>query len=103
MEASTQRARSGPDHSSAARPRPLARALPGDARPRLGQFPDPIGDAVLAEIAEVRPKRVGADAVHPGREVPVMHGPDDVGPGYVENLVAALVPVEVIEGHGTAL
>jgi hypothetical protein len=49
------------------------------------------------------PNVLGGDAVHPGRKVGVVDGPDDVRPGQVEDLVAALMAVEVAEGDGAGL
>jgi hypothetical protein len=54
-------------------------------------------DPVLAEVAEVGAEGVGLDAVDAHREVGVVHGTDDVGPGGVEDLVAALVALEVVQ------
>ena len=82
-----------------ARPAPgrLVSRLPGDPRAGLGQLLDPPGDPVLAQVAEVRAESVGADAVDPGVQVAVVDGPDDVRAGHVQDLVAALMPVEIIQ------
>jgi hypothetical protein len=71
--------------------------LARDAGAGLGQLLDSLGDVVLAEVAEVGAESVGLDAVDPGGEIGLMHGPDDVGPGDVEDLVTTLVPLEVVE------
>ena len=71
--------------------------LAGDGGAGPGELTDAVLDAVLAEIAEVRPEGVGLDAVDADRQVGVVDGADDVGPGHVEDLVAALVALEVVE------
>ena len=75
----------------------------GDPRPGLGQLLDPRLEPVFTQVAEVRAERVGGDAVHPGSKVGVVDGPHDVRPGEVEDLVAALMAVEVAEGDGAGL
>jgi hypothetical protein len=89
----------GPDRPA----RPLGRGvgvgdLAGDARPRLRELLDPFGDVVLAQVAEVGAEGVGLDTVDAGVEVGLVHGAHDVGTGDVEDLVAALVPLEVVQG-----
>src|SRR5215469_5218836 len=74
--------------------------LAGDPRPGLGQLLDPRLEPVFTQVAEVRAERVGGDAVHPGGQVGVVDGAHDVRPGEVEDLVAALMTVEVAEGDG---
>ena len=71
--------------------------LAGDAGAGLGELLDAVLDAVLGEVAEVGAEGVGLDAVHADVEVGLVHGPDDVGPRDVEDLVAALVALEVVE------
>ena len=83
--------------------RPVVGRLPGDAGRRLRQLVDLGGEPVLPEIAEVRAERVGGDAVHAGLEVPVVNRPDDVRPGLVQYLVAALVAEEVIDRRAAGL
>ena len=58
---------------------------------RLGQLHDPLGDAVLAEIAQVGAERVGGDAIRARVQVSVVDPGHDIGPGHVQDLVAALV------------
>ena len=53
--------------------------------------------------ARLAPKVLVSTAVHAGLEVGVVDGADDVGPGDVEDLVAALEPVEVVQGQVVAL
>jgi nucleotide-binding universal stress UspA family protein len=82
--------------------RPVGRAVVGrdlgrEPGPRLGELADAVGDAVLAEVAEVGAEGVGLDRVAAHVEVRRMHAPDDVGPRDVEDLVAALVALEVVE------
>ena len=81
----------------------LVGRLPGQPRAALGEFLDPAGDPVLAEIAEVRAERVSADAVDPGVQVAVMDSPDDVRAGDVQDLVAAFVPGKVVDRDRAAL
>ena len=80
--------------------RPVGRAvpvggLPGDPGGGGGQLEDPVGDAVLPERGQVGAEGVGLDSVDAGVEVGGVDGPDHVGPGDVEDLVAALEPLEV--------
>ncbi len=75
-------------------PSAASRAMPGAG---LAQLVDPVGDAVLAEVGEVGAERVGLDAVDAGLEVRVVDGAHDVRPGDVEDLVAALVALEVVQ------
>lgn len=72
--------------------------LPGDTGARLGQLEHPLGDVVLGHGRVVCAERVGLDAVHARVEVLLVHGADDVRPGDVEDLVAALELLEVLEG-----
>jgi hypothetical protein len=55
--------------------------------------------AVLGQCAEVGPERVGLDAVGAGVEVGGVDRADDVRPGDVEDLVAALQPGEIVQGE----
>ena len=71
--------------------------LPGDPRGGLGELADPVGDVVLVQGREVRAEGVGLDAVDADLEVGVVDGPHHVGPGHVEDLVAALELVEVVQ------
>ena len=88
-EPSTNRGWSAVDQASAAS---RAIAAPADASSRIRSL-----DAVLAEVAQVRAEGVGLDAVDADGEVGVVHGAHDVGTGDVEDLVAALVALEVVE------
>ena len=83
--------------------RPLVDDLAGDARAGLGELLDAVLDAVLREVGEVGAEGVGLDAVDPDVEVGLVHGADDVGPGHVEDLVAALVALVVVEAGALAL
>ena len=58
-----------------------------------------MGDVVLPQRRQVAPERVGLDEVGPRLEVRAVYGLDDVGTGDVEDLVAPLVPLEVLEGR----
>ncbi len=77
----------------------LVRRLAGDAGARLGQLEDPLGDVVLAQSGEVGAERVRLDAVDARVEVLGMHRTDDVGTGDVQDLVAALQLLEILEGR----
>ena len=72
--------------------------LAGDAGAGLGQLVDAVGDVVLGHGGVVCAERVGLDAVDAGLEVGLVDRTDDVGPGEVEDLVAALEVLEVLEG-----
>ncbi|GAA3063196.1 hypothetical protein GCM10020000_53200 [Streptomyces olivoverticillatus] len=74
------------------------RHVPRQPRAGLGELVYPLGDAVLAEVGEVRAEGVGLDAVDARREVRLVDRPDDVRARDVEDLVAALVPLEVVKG-----
>jgi hypothetical protein len=76
---------------------PLVCDLAGDPRPGFGELLDPALDAVLREVAEVRPEGVGLDRVHTGVVVGLVDRADDVGSCDVEDLVAALVTLEVVQ------
>src|SRR5690606_17484982 len=69
----------------------------GDSGARLGQLEDALGDVVLGHRRVVGAEGVGLDAVHAGVEVRLVHGADDVGPGQVQDLVAALKVFEVLK------
>jgi hypothetical protein len=77
--------------------------LPGQSCRRLGQLDDAIGDAVLAQRAEVGAETVGLDEVGTGGQVRLVDLTDDVRAGDVEDLVAALVALEVVETEVEAL
>ena len=63
----------------------------------LRQLADLVGDVVVAEIAQVAAERIGLDRVGARREVIAVDLLDDVGTGLVEDLVATLEVVEVVE------
>jgi hypothetical protein len=75
----------------------VVRDLAGDAGPGLRQLLDAALDAVLREVAQVGAEGVGLDRVDTGVEVGLVDGPHDVGPGHVEDLVAPLVALEVVQ------
>ncbi len=86
--------RAGPDRTQH-EPRPLRRrvlvgGLAGQRRARLGQFPDPFRDVVLAEVGQVRAEGVGLDRVRAGLQIPPVDRGHHVGPRHVQDLVAAL-------------
>jgi hypothetical protein len=70
---------------------------PSDRGALLGQIPDPIRDVVVPEVRQVAAERVGLDRIGAGFEVVAVDRLDDIGPGVVEDLVAALKVVEVVE------
>jgi hypothetical protein len=73
--------------------------LAGDARTGLGELEYAFGDVVLPQGREVRAERVRLDAVDADREVLLVDRADDVGAGDVQDLVAALEVLEVLEGR----
>ena len=77
---------------------PAVRGGPGEPGGRLGQLGDPLRDAILAEVAQVGAERVGSDAIRARFEVSAVDPGHDVGPGYVQDLVAAFVAVEIVNG-----
>ena len=79
------------------------RGLAGDPRRGLGQLGDPVGDAVLAQRGEIGAEGVGLDRIDADLEVGVVDRPDDVGTGHVQDLVAALELIEVLQRQVVAL
>lgn len=75
----------------------LVRRLAGDAGTGLGQFGDALGNVVFTQGGEVRAEGVGLHAVDARVEVLGMHRADDVRTGHVEDLVAALQLLEVVQ------
>lgn len=73
--------------------------LTGDPGAGLRQLEDPLGDVVLRERGEIRTEGIGLHAVDADREVLLVHRAHDVGPGEVEDLVAALELLEVLHGR----
>ena len=71
----------------------------GDLGPRLRKFPDPALNAVLSQVGEIRPERVCLDSVYADVEEGLVQRSDDIGPGDVEYLVAALMSFEVVEAQ----
>jgi hypothetical protein len=71
--------------------------LTGDPGTGLGQLGDAFGDVVLAEGGEVGAEGVGLHAVHTDVEVRGVDRTDDVRARQVEDLVAALEILEVLE------
>ena len=92
---STQRGRSGVLYASADS-RAIRAAASASSWIRSAMPYSPSARQVGAE-------GVGLDRVDPDLEVGVVDRPDDVGPGDVEDLVAALELVEVVEGEVVAL
>ncbi len=57
---------------------------------------DALLDAVVGEVGPVRAERVGLDRVDARLEIGGVDGLDDVGPRHVQDLVAALMLLEVL-------
>ena len=99
-----QRGQFGPGTDRPEHPSPALRRRPGVGR-RSGddgagtcEFEDAVLDVVLGEVREVRPEGVRLDAVDPDLEVGIVDGRDDVWPCDVEDFVAALITLKVVEG-----
>ena len=94
-----------PDHPARLRPpssarRPTSRAIraPASASSSIAVL-----DAVLRRgWPRLAPKVLVSTASTPDVEVGLVHRPDHVGPGDVEDLVAALVALEVVESRAPA-
>ena len=69
----------------------------GDPGPGLAEFGDLLTDAVLPQRRQVRPERVGLDAVGAGCQIGAVNLGDHVRSRPVQDLIAALVPLEVIQ------
>ena len=83
-------------------PRPLRGGpgiggLAGDPGAGVGRLTDPVRDVVLGQVGPVGAERVGLHRVAADREVRVVDRPHDVGPGDAQDLVAALVTLEVLQ------
>jgi hypothetical protein len=78
-------------------------AAAGKACAGQRQLEDPVADAVLAEVGEVGAEGVGEDRVGADLEVGVVDLADHVGAADGEDLVAALVLLEVVEAEVEAL
>jgi len=74
-----------------------------DPRPGLGQLVDAIGDAVLAEIGQVGAEGVGLDRIDPHCEICVVDASHHVRTSDVQDLVAALVTLEVVHRRVSGL
>jgi len=71
----------------------------GQPGARLGQLPDTPLDAVFGEVREVSTKCVCFHTVCAHGQVCLMHAANSVRPSHVEDFVAALQSVEVVEGQ----
>jgi len=76
---------------------PVSGDFLGEYRSGLRELPDPVDDVVLAEVGPVRAEGVGLHGVGSRPEVGVMHAPDHVWPGRIEDLVTALQPGEIVD------
>ena len=68
-----------------------------EACPGERQLLDAVGDAVLAQVGQVRAEGVRLDRVDADGQVVVVDLPDDVRSGHVEDLVAPLVALEGLD------
>ncbi len=75
------------------------RHLAGDSRTGFGEFVDAVDDVVLGQIGPVGAERVRLDGIDADVEVRAMHPRDDLGPGDIEDLVAAVEVLEVRQGQ----
>ncbi|SKZ06038.1 Uncharacterised protein [Mycobacteroides abscessus subsp. abscessus] len=69
----------------------------GDGGALEREFADAVGDVVVAEIREVAAERVGLDSVGARLEVGAVDICENVGAGVVEDFVATLEVVEIVE------
>jgi len=74
----------------------FVRHLAGEERPRFRELGDAVGYPVLTQVAEVRAERVRGHAVGARFQVGAVDGGYDVRAGHVQDLVAALMPAEVV-------
>ncbi len=79
---------------------PAVGRLAGDPGAGECQLVDALADAVLSQVRQVGPEGVRLHGVAADREVGVVDVGDHVGAGGVEDLVAALVPLEVVQARG---
>ena len=70
---------------------PAVGRRPGQPGGCQRQFPGPVGDPVLTEVGQIGPERVGGDAVRARLQVRLVNPGHDIGPGHVQDLVAAFV------------
>ncbi len=97
LRAGTHRAEH-PPHPAVARLEFLDGAA-GDLGTGPGELLDAVLDAVVREVRPVRAEGVRLDGVDPGLEVRRVDGGHDVGSRHVEDLVAALVLLEVVHAR----
>jgi hypothetical protein len=71
------------------------RPLASDRGALLGELGDAVVDAVVGEVRPVRAERVGLHCIHADRVVRVVDAGDDVRARDVQDLVAALEPLEI--------
>lgn len=71
--------------------------LAGQPGAGLAQLVDPVGNAVLPQVGEVGSEGVRLDAVDSDVEVRLVDLADHIRTGQVEDLVAALVPLELVQ------
>jgi hypothetical protein len=95
-------------HAAQHETRPISRLMgiggvPGDPGTGGGELEDPVGDPVLPQRGQVGSERVGFDRVHARREVRVVDRPNHIGPGEVQDLVAAFQTIEVGQRQVIAL
>ena len=85
-----------PSRPLGGRPRVGGAACDGSAG--RGQFVDAVGNAVFTEIGQVRAEGVRLDAVGSDIQVGGVDVGHHIGSSDVEDLVAALMPLEILQG-----
>jgi hypothetical protein len=78
---------------------PVSSDVLGQRRSGLRELPDPVDDVVLGQVGPVSAEGIGLHGVGSRPEIGVMHAPDDVRPGHIEDLVTALEPREIVDAQ----
>ena len=78
-------------------------AFPRDASACCCELFDAVVDAVIGEVGPVRAEGIRLDAVHADRKVAVVNAANEVRPRDVQNLVAALESLVVLQGGAEVL
>ena len=79
--------------------RPFIGTFTSDAGPGFGKLIDAIGDVIFTEVGIVSPEGIGLDTVHTNGEIRVMNPGNYLWPGDVQDLIAPLMPLEILEGR----
>ena len=77
--------------------RPASCHLPGNLSASAGQLINALSDVVLSEIGEIGSEGVGFDAINANFEIGIMDAGDHLWSGHIQNLVAALIALEIIK------